>query len=102
MKQVVFMLITLASACTALYKCNHLRAEETPTADRGEERIASSQYAIWIEDAAGRLVRTLYATSSTAKGGYEYRKDALPLWVSKAKPQTIPSAQVDAITGATP
>lgn len=65
-------------------------------------RIASSQYAIWIEDAAGRLVRTLYATSSTAKGGYEYRKDALPLWVSKAKPQTIPSAQVDAITGATP
>ena len=113
MKQVVFMLITLASACTALYKCNHLRAEETPTADRGEERleisfrfhrggIASSQYAIWIEDAAGRLVRTLYATSFTAKGGYEYRKDALPLWVSKAKPQTIPSAQVDAITGATP
>ena len=39
MKQVVFMLITLASACTALYKCNHLRAEETPTADRGEERL---------------------------------------------------------------
>ena len=64
--------------------------------------IASSQYAIWIEDETGRLVRTLYATSFTAKGGYEYRKDAVPVWVSKAKPQTLSSAQIDAITGATP
>ena len=64
--------------------------------------IASSQYAIWIEDETGRLVRTLYATSFTAKGGYEYRKDAVPIWVSKAKPQTLSSAQIDAITGATP
>lgn len=64
--------------------------------------IASSQYAIWIEDETGRLVRTLYATSFTAKGGYEYREDALPVWVSKAKPQIMSSAQVDAITGATP
>ena len=64
--------------------------------------IASSQYAIWIEDETGRLVRTLYATSFTTKGGYEYRKDAVPVWVSKAKPQTLSSAQIDAITGATP
>lgn len=64
--------------------------------------IASSQYAIWIEDGTGRLVRTLYATSFTAEGGYEYREDALPVWVSKAKPQTLSSTQIDAITGATP
>lgn len=115
MKQIVFMLITLASACFSLCGCNNLRAEETRTADRGEgqERleisfqfhrggIASSQYAIWIEDEAGQLVRTLYATSFTARGGYEYREDAIPVWVSKAKPQTMSSAQVDAITGATP
>ncbi|MDO4181013.1 MAG: DUF2271 domain-containing protein [Bacteroidales bacterium] len=113
MKRVVFMLIALASVCSVLYGCNHLRAEETRTADCGEERleisfrfhrggIASSQYAIWIEDETGRLVRTLYATSFTAKGGYEYREDAVPVWVSKAKPQTMTAAQVDAITGATP
>lgn len=113
MKQVIFMLITFASVWATLCGCNHLRAEETRTADRGEERleislrfrrggIASSQYAIWIEDETGRLVRTLYATSFTAKGGYEYREDAIPVWVSKAKPQTMSFAQVDAITGATP
>lgn len=107
------MLITFASVWATLCGCNHLRAEEARTADRGEERleisfrfhrggIASSQYAIWIEDEAGRLVRTLYATSFTAKGGYEYREDAIPVWVSKAKPQTMSSAQVDAMTSATP
>lgn len=113
MRQVVFILITLASFCVSLYGCNHSRAEETQTTDRREEQleisfrfhhggIASSQYAIWIEDETGRLVRTLYATSFTAKGGYEYREDAVPVWVSKAKPQNMTAAQVDAITGATP
>lgn len=113
MKQIIFMLVTFASVWTVLCGCNHLRAEETRTADCGEERleisfrfhrggIASSQYAIWIEDATGRLVCTLYATSFTAKGGYEYREDAIPVWVGKAKPQGMSSTQVDAITGATP
>lgn len=113
MKQVVLMLITFASVWATLYGCNHLRAEETRAADCGEERleisfrfhrggIASSQYAIWIENETGQLVRTLYATSFTAKGGYGYREDAVPVWVSKAKPQTMSSTQVDAITGATP
>lgn len=113
MKQIIFMLVTFASVWATLCGCNHLRAEETRTADCGEERleisfrfhrggIASSQYAIWIEDNAGRLVRTLYATSFTAKGGYEYREDAIPLWVSKAKLRAMSSTQVDAITGATP
>lgn len=64
--------------------------------------IASSQYAIWIENENGMLVRTVYVTSFTAKGGYEYRKDALPVWVEKAHPQNMTTKQVDAITGATP
>lgn len=64
--------------------------------------IASSQYAIWIENEEGKLVRTLYATSFTARGGYEYREDAIPFWVGKACPEKMTNAQVDAITGATP
>ena len=64
--------------------------------------IASSQYAIWIEDETGRLVRTLYVTSFTAKGGYAYRKDAVPAWVRKAKPAEMPADEIDALTGATP
>ena len=105
----------LMSVCISTQSCNasYAKEEKGVKANVPEERleisfkfqrggIASSQYAIWIEDEAGRLVRTLYATSFTAKGGYEYRKEALPVWVGKAKPQAMSSIQVDAITGATP
>ena len=57
---------------------------------------------IWIEDETGKLVRTLYVTSFTAKGGYEYRKDAVPTWVAKADPKNRISGNIDAFTGATP
>ncbi|GAA2870668.1 DUF2271 domain-containing protein [Nonomuraea rubra] len=43
-------------------------------------RLASNQLAIWIEDARGRCVRTLFATSFTANGGFERRPMSLPLW----------------------
>ena len=96
-------------SCNASYAKEGKSVKEDTTGERLDISfkfrrggIASSQYAIWIEDETGRLVRTLYATSFTAKGGYEYRKDAVPVWVSKAKPQTLSSAQIDAITGATP
>lgn len=105
--------IMFSAIDAVLHGCNQYRNEKTQAIDSGKElleisfrfhrgSIASSQYAIWIEDEVGRLVRTLYATSFTAKGGYEYREDAIPVWVNKAKPQTMSSAQVDAITGATP
>lgn len=119
MKNILFImpfagvLIAIPSLFAILYGCNCLQAKEAQSVGYGEEQldisfrfhrgdIASSQYAIWIEDATGRLVCTLYATSFTAKGGYEYREDAIPIWVAKAKPQGMSSAQVDAITGATP
>ena len=49
-----------------------------------------------------KIVRTLYATSFTAEDGYKYREDAIPDWVRKAEPGKMTSAQVDAVTGATP
>ena len=114
MKTKLFYAILVAASvclqsCTLSYAKDKGDAKETSSGERLEisfrfQRggIASSQYAIWIEDETGRLVRTLYATSFTAEGGYEYREDALPIWVSKAKPQTLSSTQIDAITGATP
>ena len=99
----------LMLVCIGIQGCSSSYAKENHTGERLEisfrfQRggIASSQYAIWIEDETGKLVRTLYVTSFTAKGGYEYRKDAVPVWVSKAKPQVLSSTQIDAITGATP
>lgn len=114
MKTKLFYAILVAASvclqsCTLSYAKDKGDAKETSSGERLEisfrfQRggIASSQYAIWIENQTGQLIRTLYATSFTAEGGYEYRKDALPIWVSKAKPQALSSAQTDAITGATP
>lgn len=64
--------------------------------------IASNQYAIWIEDAEGKLVKTLYVSDFTANGGYARRKDCVPTWVAKARPSQMPEAVLDAVSGATP
>ncbi|MBL1066449.1 DUF2271 domain-containing protein [Streptomyces sp. 7-21] len=41
---------------------------------------ASNQIAVWIEDADGAYVTTLFATSFTANGGWDRRPESLPLW----------------------
>jgi hypothetical protein len=46
---------------------------------------ASNQVAVWIEDAAGRHVRSLFATSFTAEGGYVRRPMSLPAWRESAQ-----------------
>ena len=58
---------------------------------------ASNQFAVWIEDAEGNLVKTLYVTKFTANGGYKNRPDSIALWVEKANP-----AENEIIAGATP
>jgi hypothetical protein len=64
--------------------------------------LATGQYAIWIENAAGQLVRTVFVTRFTRRGGYNNRPDCCPTWVSKANPQSHNSDEVDGYTGATP
>lgn len=66
-----------------------------------EMGLASAQYAVWIEDSSGQLVKTLYVTSYTAKGGYNERPESIPVWVAKAKPDQLSQTQIDAISGAT-
>lgn len=43
-------------------------------------RLASNQLAVWIEDENGGFVKTLFATSFTANGGYKTRPESLPEW----------------------
>lgn len=64
--------------------------------------IASSQYAIWVEDAIGRPVRTLFVTRFTATRGFSERPDAVPTWVARVNPAQMTPDQVDAVSGATP
>ncbi|MDD4311260.1 MAG: DUF2271 domain-containing protein, partial [Eubacteriales bacterium] len=61
---------------------------------------ATNQFAVWIEDADGNLVKTLYVTQFTANGGYEKRPDAIPAWVERSG-IAKDNAQ-DATSGATP
>ena len=63
---------------------------------------ASNQFAVWIEDTEGNMVKTLYATRFTANGGYKNRTDAIPTWVEKSGLASMEKAEIDAITGATP
>lgn len=63
--------------------------------------LASAQYAVWIEDNSGKLVKTVYVTSYTATGGFLDRPESIPVWVSKAKPAQLSKSQIDAISGAT-
>ena len=64
--------------------------------------IASNQFAVLIENENGTFLKTLYVTSYTAKGGYAVRKDCVPTWVKRSGIAKKSSAEIDAITGATP
>jgi hypothetical protein len=63
---------------------------------------ASNQFAVWIEDSEGKLVRTLFATRYTASGGWEKRPLSIPLWVKQSEIASLSKKDVDAFTGATP
>jgi len=72
----------------------------------------SNQYAVWIENNRGEVVKTLFVTSFTTKGrvregqpikrGYTYRPACVPTWVTNVKATDMTDAELDAFTGATP
>ena len=63
---------------------------------------ASNQFAVWIETLDGKLVKTLYATDWTVKGGYKTRPDSLFLWAQRSNIERMTEEQIDAISSATP
>ncbi|MDR0389729.1 MAG: DUF2271 domain-containing protein [Spirochaetaceae bacterium] len=64
--------------------------------------FSSNQFAVWVEDAQGVLVKTLYATRFTATGGFRRRPESIPQWVRQAGLASQSAAGLDAFTGATP
>lgn len=65
-------------------------------------RASSNQFAVWLENTEGEIVRTFFVTEFTANGGYIKREDSLPLWTEKSNVKEMESNQVDAIANATP
>ncbi len=97
------MIISLCS-CTDSQKPVEQESDKVVISFEYEKQSghASNQFAVWVEDLDGNLVKTLYVTNYTAKGGYVDRPDAIPLWVEKSGLKTMEKSHIDAITSATP
>jgi hypothetical protein len=57
--------------------------------------------AMWLENADGKLVKTLFVSQELSAGEYEIG-NACPDWVKQAHWDTAPKSEVDAVTGPTP
>jgi hypothetical protein len=65
-------------------------------------KMASNQLAVWIEDAEGRFVRTLFATDFMARRrGFLKRPQVCPEWVRAADLGQLDPKAIDAVSGAT-
>ncbi|MHB9027591.1 MAG: DUF2271 domain-containing protein [Candidatus Latescibacterota bacterium] len=64
---------------------------------------SSNQYAVWIEDGAGKYIRTLFVTDYMARRqGWKVRQQSLATWVKAANVPNMPQQDLDAISGPTP
>jgi hypothetical protein len=64
--------------------------------------IASNQLAVWIEDAHGAFIKTIFATDFMARRkGYIKRPQSCPEWVKASGLASLPDGSIDAISGAT-
>ena len=65
--------------------------------------FASNQFALWVENESGDVVKTLFVTDFTGiKRGYKKRDQSLNHWVFAVKPDFLSDDELDAISGATP
>lgn len=67
-----------------------------------QPRMASNQFAIWIEDLDGNYVASVFATRYTALGGYKHRPLSLLEWRKVSDWDLKQTEYVDAVSGATP
>jgi hypothetical protein len=114
MKKAIILLLLLAlavaSTACAAQKLNLAEpgVERAPGAVvitfdfRRQPGTGGNQFAVWIEDAGGGFVKTLYATRFTAAGGWKRRPASIPVWVEKSALPDKTKEEIDAITGATP
>ena len=64
--------------------------------------IASNQLAVWVEDAHGAFVKTIFATDFMARRkGYIKRPQSCPEWVNASGLANLSDTSIDAVSGAT-
>lgn len=113
---VIFTAILLCFPCMAKKKvggtATKVNTLEVSFDYQRQDGPGSNQYAVWIENEKGEVVKTLFVTSFTTKGrtrgneqpmrGYVKRPACVPTWVKTVKANELSEVQLDAITGATP
>ena len=67
-----------------------------------QPKLASNQFAIWVENEDGKLIKNIFVTNFTAVDGYSERKEALPIWVKRSNVRNYSKEKIDSIAGATP
>ena len=100
MKRLFFLLLITAFVLPYAAAQQAAAAEVSFTFTRQGGR-ASNQFAVWVETADGRYIRTLYAARWTAGGGWRRRPTSIPVWVSRSGLSEKTREQVDALSGAT-
>lgn len=104
---IMAVMASLISMPSMAQKSNKATSVELSFNYQKQSGAGSNQYAVWIEDSEGQVVRTLTVTSFTTKGrggrrGYTFRPTCVPTWVKNAKADAMSDEQIDAVTGATP
>ena len=99
MKKIILILILSVFVLTCAPAQNAAEITFSFTRQSGS---ASNQFAVWIEDANGQYVKTLYATRWTSNGGLQRRETSIPLWVKQFNLSEKPHEMIDVVSGATP
>ena len=106
------MLLSMIAVAQSSKKAAKVNSLEVSFNYQRQQGPGSNQYAVWIENDKGEVVKTLFVTSFTTKGrvrgneqpmrGYIKRPACVPTWVKAAKANDLTDQQLDAVTGATP
>ena len=110
MKKLLFLMAVAAMCATASAQKAH--SLEVSFNYQHQDIHGSNQFAVWVENAKGEVVRTLFVTAFTTKGrargneelvrGYIKRPYCVPTWVKDANANALSDSDIDAFTGATP
>ncbi|GHV76046.1 hypothetical protein AGMMS49942_08670 [Spirochaetia bacterium] len=101
-KMIAFLAVLCVMALSDAAAQSQPAAAEVSFSYTRQSGSGSNQFAVWIEDARGNYVKTLYATRFTASGGWERRPLSILQWVRQSGLAKLSKSQVDTFTGPTP
>ena len=112
MKRLLSLIMVAATLFAATSCAQKATSVEVSFNYERQDGPGSNQYTVWVENAQGDVVRTLFVTSYTTKGrargdeelvrGYIKRPNCVPTWVKTVKANDLSDEELDVFTGATP